>query len=81
MSASEQSSTPLDRICPRLRVLVDIERNLDVERTPHANLTRNLNRTAHQFNKRLDDWHAHAGSLELAARIVTFLGKRFIDML
>ena len=45
-----------------LRVLVDIERNPDVKRTPHANLTRNL------------------GSLELAARIVAFLGKRLVNV-
>ena len=44
-------------------------------------LTGDFDGAAHQFNKRLDDWHAHAGPLELAARIVTFLGKRFIDML
>ena len=80
MSASEQSGALSNRIRPRLGILVDIERNLHVERSAHMELTGDFDGAAHQFNKRLDDWHAHAGSLELAARIVTFLGKRLIDM-
>ena len=43
-------------------------------------LTGDFDGAAHQFNKRLDDWHAHADSLELAARIVAFLGERLVNV-